>query len=47
MQHFHASRCEKDFFAELLEQGDAGVVCQLLDLGRHCRLRQVELFGGS
>ena len=46
VQHLHPRGREVDFLAELLEQRQAGVVFQLLDLDGHRRLRQVQLFGG-
>ena len=38
---------EMGLLAELLEQGDAGVLLELPDLARDRRLRQVQLFGGA
>ena len=38
---------EVGLLADLLEESDAGVLLELLDLARDRRLRQVQLFGGA
>ncbi|MNN23508.1 hypothetical protein D3C81_1369080 [compost metagenome] len=47
VQHLVPGRRQVDLLAELLEQRQADMVFQLPDLGRHGRLRQVQLLGGA